>query len=496
MSKKKKFDNGSSDYREEMEELARIFKEELDKTIEEADEDAEEYEVEGYEVTMGDKKAIEDLSEDELCECCGVKPRGTKKDPHSPFCEECEGILEKYPYDWKTATTAIIALFVTLVAIICFVKIVPIFAHTYEGEKAYNQGKYFTSLQKYNKALAKISEEDEGAYLSLYEKRIKTNYKLIDMDSVLFDADQYFSEFALKTPMYKDVGKMKDEILGMQASAIIIEGVISQYSSISENNYSEIIKKLDALSGKKIYVTQTECHLEGEEGFKPTGKEKVYICHQAWIEVYKYSAAQYLGKDKEIVKYLSNAAKESEYMASFVSPLLAATYIGIGEYEKAEKLLPAIKESNQENIKYHMLQSMLYRYRDKDFVKGKNVCIEGLNMLTTVPGGNTLIASLGYSLSMQKTLNYIMMDDYKSAYVSAKECYSYQAESYSITIQVRDMYAMLAYKTGDMETFTALEEEIKEYGDDAAGFSEDVKNFKEGKVTLKELAMGGGYDLL
>ena len=150
----------------------------------------------------------------------------------------------------------------------------------------------------------------------------------------------------------------------------------------------------------------------------------------------------------------------------------------------------------KENIDYYMVQSMLYRYRDKDYQKGVDTCISGLNMLARIPDSSDMIAQIGYILSMQKTLNYIMLNDYKSAYTSAEECYSYQAETYSISVQVRDMYAMLALETGDTETYKTLEEEIKEYGDAEAGFSQDVKDYKDGKVTLQELAQSGGYDLL
>lgn len=499
MSDKNKLNNQSGDYREEMEELARIFKEELDKTIEESEntETETEYEVEGYEVTMGDIKPAKELTEDELCECCGERARGTEKNPNSPFCSECEAILEKYPYDWKGVTTAIVTLFVTLAAIICFIVNVPVFSYTVEGEKAFNEGNLFTANQKFNKALEAISEEDNGAFLNVYEKRILLNYNMLDMDSVLSDADDYFSDFAKKMPMYKDVAEIEEEIMKMQATVLVIQDVLSQYADVSDNNYNEIINSLDALSGKKVYVKGTSYHLEGEEGFTPTGKEDVYICDDAWIEMYKYSAAQYLGKDGKIItEFLSSAAEKSEYVEILVNPLLAATYVGIGEYDKAEALLPKIQEVNKENIDYYMVQSMLYRYRDKDYQKGVDTCIAGLNMLASIPDSSDMIAQIGYILSMQKTLNYIMLEDYKSAYTSAEECYSYQAETYAISVQVRDMYAMLALKTGDTETYKTLEEEIEEYGDLESGFSQDVKDYKDGKVTLQELAQSGGYDLL
>ncbi len=498
MSDKKNLNNGANDYREEMEELARIFKEELDKTIEESEniETAEEYEVEGYAVTMGETKPVEELSEDELCECCGERARGTEKNPDSPFCSECEAILEKYPYDWKGAVAAILTLFVTIVAVISFATNVPIFSYMVEGEKAYNEHNLMSALQKYNKALAHISEEDDGKYLNLYENRIYLNYDLVDMDSVLSDAGNYFKT-AKNLPMYKDVADIENQIVSMQSTVLVIQDVLGAYADVTDHNYDEIMSKLDALSGKKIYVKGTEYHLEGEEGFTPTGKEEVYTCDDAWINMYKYSVVQYIGKDdKLIAEYLSKAAEGSDYLAKLVNPLLSATYVGIGEYEKAEVLAEKIREDNKESVDYYMVMSMLSRYRDKDYQKGVDTCINGLNMLATIPDGDDYIPQMGYILSMQKTLNYIMLEDYKSAYASAKECYSYQAESYSISVQVRDMYAMLALQTGDTETYTTLKEEIEEYGEEDAGFSTDVKNFKDGKVTLQELAQNGGYDLL
>ena len=500
MSDKNKLNNQSGDYREEMEELARIFKEELDKaTAEEklANPEPEELEVEGYEVTMGEKKPVEELTEDELCECCGERARGTEKNPDSPFCSECEAILERYPYDWKGATSAIVMLFVTLAAVVCFIINVPVFSYTVEGEKAYNDNKLYTAMQKYDKALEAIAEEDEGKFLNLYEKRILASHALLDMDTVLNETGLYFSETTRKLPMYKDVGKIADELVGMQASVLAIQDVLSQYNDISDHNYNEVISSLDALSGKKIYVSGSAYHLEGEENFTPTGKEDIYTVDEAWIYVYKYSAAQYVGKDNKVIAdFLAKASENSDYISSLVNPLLAATYVGIGEYEKAEALLPEIKNANAESIDYHMVQSMLYRYKDKDYQKGIDTCLEGLNLLTKIPDGSDMIAQLGYVLSMQKTLNYIMLEDYKNAYASAEECYSYQAETYAVSVQVRDLYAMLALQTGDIDTYNSLEEEIKQYADEASGFSQDVKDYKDGKLTLQEIAMSGGYDLI
>ena len=132
MSKDKTKNGGqpeNNDYREEMEELARIFKEELDKAVQDAEDaaqidDLDTMEVEGYnpkELSLDEsKKPAAPLSEDMLCECCGERPRGTKKNPDSVFCEDCEAILEKYPYDWKGILAIVVVLGIVISAFILF----------------------------------------------------------------------------------------------------------------------------------------------------------------------------------------------------------------------------------------------------------------------------------------------------------------------------------------------------------------------------------------
>lgn len=501
--KDKKLNGGQGDYREEMQELARIFKEELDKATEEAEKEEtpiEELEVEGYNprtVAIDEPTEQKPLSREELCECCGERARGTRKDPNSPFCSECEAILEKYPYDWKGAAAAILALFISVAALVCFIMSVPVFSHTIEGEKAYKDGKLYTALQKLDKAISHMDEDEADEYLNVYEKRIYTNYELLDMDSAVSDIAEYFSDFALKMPMYKGLSEIESDVIRMQASVLIVQNSIAEYNDITDHNYKEVQGILEGLLGKKIYVDGAQYNYEGEEGFTPTGDEDVYHIDEAWVYMYMYSVAQYveLG-DKVITDYLSKAAEKSEYVAVLVNPLLAATYVGIGEYEKAEKLIPGIREANAEGIDAFLVEAMLYRYRDKDYTAGVDTCLKGLNVLSKIPDGSDLIAQVGYLLSMQKTLNYVMLKDYENAYKSAEECYAYQSETYSVSVQVRDMYAMLALQTGDTDTFKALEEEIKEYGEEAAGFSTDVADYKAGRVTLQELAMNGGYDLV
>lgn len=493
-------ENSASDYKEEMEELARVFKEELDKAVKDAQEaavmdDIDKIEVEGYDPKALSRDGDKDEKKEELCECCGVRPRGTEKDPDSPFCSECEGLLEKYPYDYKGIIGLIIAVGVALCAIVLFAINLPVFANMKQGDKALGDGRLYTALAKYERAFSAADGAEKDMY-NLYAKRATAEYKILDMSSAITDIDENIPEAVRRLPSFGRIRAMFENITTMQVSTAAIQTHLNNVSIITNENYGEVIDLLDSLSGKKIYEKDGTVHDETDGSYTPDGTENEYVYDEGWLNIYKYSVAQYCEEDDSIIiPFLEKAAESSDYLDRLVSPLLASTYVGVGDYEKAAQLAEKIREHNAEGADYYMVTSMLYRYRDKDYQKGIDICVQGLDMLKNLANGDEIAAQMGYTLSMQKALNYIMLGDAASAYDAAKECFDYQNEAYNLTVQARDMYAILALANGDKDTFAMLEEEIDEY-EDAIEFSSDVTDYKDGKVTLEELAQSGRYDLL
>ena len=498
---------------EEMEELARVFKEELDKAKKEAESDSiepEALEVEGYNpqnVSVEKKKSVS--LELELCEYCGEHPRGTEKNPHSPYCERCESVLEKYPYSAGGILVGIFTLCITLGAILFFALNVTAFKAAKEGDKALEEGRLYTALEKYSYAIVhsdlknlygnKDSKRTEGkTCYNLHAKSAMTYFKLVSMNSAITQIDEYIPDSVLKLPTFK---KLNDEVLTqseiMQASAIVAQQHLAKYPNVTLENYDKIINELEGLVGKKVYIKNGEYHDETEKDFTPDGTETVYICDEGWIRMYQYAAAQQVGKDqKTVAEYLQKCADSSDYMWTLVSSLLASTYAGTGEYKKAEDIVTKMKENNSESPEWYMVESLLYRYRDKDYAAAQQICDQGLKMLSDLPNGELYLSQYGYMLQTQKTLNYIMQDDIESAYDTISVTFEETSLSGGLTIQTRDLYAMLAYANGDTEVFEGLEQEIQLYGDDSIGFTSDVTDFKEGKITLKEIAESGRYDLI
>lgn len=487
---------------EEMEELARVFKKELDKAREEAENKPSGFEnlqVEGYNPqTVSRKEKKVDSDEEKLCEYCGEKPRGTEKNPNSPYCERCESALEKYPYDYRGIIVAIITLCVTIGAIFLFAINVPVFSMAKQGDKAVEEGRLFTALNKYDNAI-EYSENisKKSSCFNLHAKRVSVNYTLVKMDSAITEIDEDIPEKLLKLPTFKNLNVVLEESERMQASTIIVRQHLGDETNITWKNYDEIVNKLEGLVGKKIYIKGTEYHYETEKDFTPDGTETVYTIDEGWIRMFQYYVAQQVGKDeKTLIYYLQKSSDSSAYMNRLVAPMLASSYVGIGEYEKAEEILANIKEFNVESAEWYMVESLLYRYRDKNYAAAQQSCDRGLKMLSGLPNGEGYVMQYGYMLQIQQVLNYIMQDEIDLAYDTMTDIYDNAFATGGLTIQMRDLYAVLAYSTGDTEVFEALEKEISSYGDDSIAFTSDVTDFKAGKITLKEIAESGRYDLV
>lgn len=488
---------------DEMEELAKVFKEELAKAKQEAENPVAEFEnfqVEGYNpqaVSLGEKATP--IAESELCESCGERRRGTEKDPDSPYCSECEELLEKYPYDYRGVIAVILTVCIAVAAVFCFAISVPLFATMKQADKAADEGRLYTAINKYNDASEYASNlsADKKCY-NLHKKMAIVCFDMVNMNSAITEIGDNIPDSVLKLLTFKELNDMLDASERMQATAMVAQQYIGQYAEVNEETYDKIIADLDALSGKKIYISGTEYHDETEEDFTPDGTETVVLADDGWLCMYKYAAAQEMDKDPEIIAgYLQDVADSSEYMKTLVGSLLATTYAGLLEdYEKAEELANYLKETNSESPEYHMVMSVIYRHRDGDYDKALNLCEEGLTQLSNLPNGDEYVMQYGYMLQVQQTLNFIMQDKYEEAYETIKSAYDNLSMTGGLTIQVRDLYAMLALQTNDKDTFEALSLEIESYGDESITFTSDVTDYQAGKLTLKEIAESGRYDLI
>lgn len=495
------------DIQQEMEDLARIFKEELDKTKKEAEEDLAiaELEIEGYNPQTVSKEETKDKPQEELCEYCGERPKGTEKNPNSPYCQECEKLLEKCPYDYRGIITMLVIACVVVGAMFCFAVNTPIFSVMQKADKAAKEDRIFTALIEYEKALEFVSnKETTDVFYNLHEKRIKLYFDLGNIESVNSEIASYLTDDDLKLPLFKDTRKITEEIESMEATSVII-GQHVDLNMLTEKNYEETLKELDKLIGKKIYVKGNVYKDETDESFKPDGTETVYTVDSGWVYIAKYQASILLEKDaKYYVDDMEKAVESSEFMKSLAGYMLAGTYVELGEYEKAEALAKDLKDINKEATDYYLIMSMVTRYRDKDYNKAIQYADEGLKALEESSGEEAFVMRYSPVLTMQKGLNLIMMDKYDEAVDEINDCCYALAETYmdaySTMImqypQAWEIAALASLQAGDNENFEAMEENLMQTVQDTKQYKADLEDMKSGKKTLKNLVESGRYDLI
>lgn len=526
MADENKTPENESSVHDEMEELARIFREELGKAKEEAEKaeneaDAEAatdidalnggYEVEGYAVTTGEKANTEP---EELCECCGERPRGTERDPNSPFCEECAAIMEKYPYDWKGILMLLVVIGAMLVSIVTFIQITPIFSHVVKGKADYNNKKLYSSLARYSAAESYIIDNE----ISLKFNNLRKNEVLLFYELGIDDWTQsYYGEAPISLALYTientyDVGKLNNKkvseiyniITSTRANILMLETYGSEPKDDSE--YNELIAKYDSLIGKKIYVPDiNNFNLENvfddnDAERKPSGKETVIPYDEGWIRFYQYTLAERQNKTDDMARFIEKTEEHPIKYDGYVDIIIAKFYLNNKNYSQAEQVIKRIGAKNSENAVYYAMLSRLYRERDKNYSAAKEVCFTGLETAAAAYNNYDLIAYAGSYLSVEKALNFIMMKDYESAYASAKEAVSYQNDfSGNTTLATRDLLAILALANNDTEKYeeiantvaATVEERSEEYA-----FSSYVEDYKNNKITLEDVVNSGYFNMV
>ncbi len=526
MADENKTPENEASVHDEMEELARIFREELGKAKEEAEKAENEanaeaatdidaldsgYEVEGYAVTSGEKTNTEP---EEMCECCGERPRGTDRDPNSPFCKECAAIMEKYPYDLKGILMLIAVIGALILSLVTFIQITPVFTNVYRGNADYNDKKLYSSLAHYSEAESYIIDNE----ISLDFKNLRRNEILLFYE---FGADEWVEKnfgnpailcaltliektYGTENIRDKKVAEIFNAITETRANILMLGSYEEEIEN--DSDYEKLIAKFESLIGKKIYISDvnnmdsTTVFDEMNETLKPSGKETVITYDEGWIRFYQYVLAESQKKTEDMALYLEKASAVSTGYEEYSDLFFARFCLDNKNYSQAETVIKRMGENNSESVVYHALLSKLYRQRDKNYSAAKEVCLTGLEKSAASYKSYDLVAFAGSYLSIEKSLNFIMLKDYESAYSSAEEAVSYQNDFYGSTgPYARDLLAILALATNNTEKYDELaktvaasvEENGKEYD-----FSSYVYDYKDNKISLEEIVSSGYFDML
>lgn len=474
------------DVKKEMEELARTFQEELDKAKAEAKAVAENP-PEEPQILIQDLEDIpkpsenlhkEDISEEELCECCGEKRRGTKKNPDSPYCADCERGLRHYPFEFLSVLIAIIVLGFSFYACYVFADYSEVYVAAEKADKYVAEGKLYTAYDAYTSAADIMADNSVNGEM-VYKRSLLNIMKLGGIDEITSFSSQ-FKSWELKFPHLKAVGdafKFTEEF-----NAAADEGYNVLYKYFGENedfsqvDFDALIAELDALESKAVEPNT----VTDEEGETVTTTAPYGITaakyERSMLLYLKFYAATVCEKDYSVrIGFLEQIKNEYPDLVWLYNPMLGDLYAKSGA--DVTEYCNYIRSINSEDSSADVIEATALRIKG-DYDGCVKICNEKISESD----------DYSYEFYRQIALCNLIKGEYTAAYENAQKSY----EQYSGSVQICDTLALCAAAVGNEETYAEMESLFEGSG---YTLSDEVTQFKAGTLSLEKILTEGDYDV-
>ena len=476
------FDKNTEDVKSEMDELAKTFQRELDKVKEKVsieEEDTPEILIQSLEdipvKTVPDEP--EEIPEEELCECCGEKRRGTYDDPDSHYCNDCDEGLRHYPFDFLKVFLVLIVIALVFYSGYIFASNMSIFVSSKSIDKLVSENKISSALNDYSE-LANTLVTNKVSAEMIYKREIIIANKIGYVDEIP-TLGTNFKKWELNLPHLKKVKDVLQDVEDFTFTAEAIDSILSEYSATDPSGipYDEVLAKITALETAQIPSTTAESTTlaAGETTTSaPAVSAKNY--NKAMIYYFKAYLAQLCGKDLETqIKFGEQIKNEYPQYVWLYGTMLGNLYCKTGQ--DVTEICSLIREVNSEDYSADVFEIKSLR------IKGEyDAAIEKCEVL--IAAGS----EVDYELYRNEALCYLAKGDYDSAYTVAAKAY----DAYNYSIEVVDTYALCAAVVGKEDIYTQMQTLLTTNGYD---LSDSVTGYKAGTLTLDDILLKGEYDV-
>lgn len=473
--------NGESDgLEDELEELTRLFKEELKKArAEEALKENEAEPLEEFEVIqqlddIPEEKAEEEIPEEELCACCGERARDRSISPNYEYCAECRESMKRYPIGIHHFVTAAVVIMCAVIAVMLFSSDLTGYNYVRLAEKNASDGKITSAITYYEKAISYFDENEIQCRL-IKLKSAEYIYKTLpsgakSLSEAATRIDESLSSFEAKLPMYKKYANIRNNSLAMYATLEEFYSVMSleEYSSFDgtdEKMYASIQAKLEELLDKTVLIDALGDGKETEE----------VLYDEGMIRFTQYMLAYSCKKDEDSYKYISLMAQAAPDAVCLYGYELALGEIKNGDLNAARAQTEKMLENNADDVNAYIINSCLERL-EGDFDGALEVADTGLKT-----------DSSNADLYRQKAIALILKGDYDGALESAESGLNYS--QYGALYYV---YLVAATEKGDSEAVSGAKEQIDSM---AIGYTDRMNDYLNGKISAVQLFSEGTGDV-
>lgn len=469
------FDPNTEEIKDEMEALAAVFQQELDKTKVESEAAEPEILIQDLEDISEDPADNEEdsvnLTEDELCDCCGEKRRGTEQNPDSAYCADCEDGLRHYPFEFLNIFFVLAILAVVFYSGYVFADHLPTYIDVQKADALASENKISEALNAYATAANTMVSEGINGEL-VYQREIQVAFSVGYMEELDSLAENIRS-WELNLPHFRKTKAALTEAKNILYTAQTAYTILNEYDTENTANlpFDEIIGRLTALETAAVEQT-TAAEGATAAAVQPTQYSK------AMLDFYKYYIALLCNKDNEIqIGYLEQGWKENPEYVWLYGSMLGNLYAKTGR--DVTEIARLIREKTMDDASADLLVIIANR------IKGDyDGAIAQCEALAAERRSEDII----YELYRQEALCYLAKGDYASAYTKASEAYS----NYAYSVEVIDTLALCAAVQGNEDVYNEMSKILTDNGFEIA---EDVRNYKAGSITLDDILLKGDYDV-
>ncbi len=466
---------------DELEDLAKVFQEELDRAKAEAAEVAEngvedpEILIQGLEDIPSsahtDSATEEVIPPDELCECCEEQHRGTVKDSNSPYCDACDAALRHYPFEFLNVLLVLIVLALVFCGGYVFADHTAAFVAVAKADNYVQEHQMYQAMDAYSAAAGQMKSSGINGEL-VYKRQAMAMYQ-IGYVSGLESSTDNIKAWEMQLPHFRNLKKVLDDSKNLSVTLQAVSELVDPYSTTSaaEIPYEDVLGQLDALKTAEV-AADTENTETTASGYRAQATQY----NGAIISLYKYVLALMCEKDLETqIGFAEEIQRDYPQHVWLYGRLLAELYAKSGR--DIEPICAALTEMNAEDDSVSQARAIALRRQGK-YDEAIALCEERI----------AAESDMTYELYRQECLCYLLKGDYQQAYTAANSAY----QSSSPSIQLCNTLALAALAAGQDSAFTQVKELLEYNG---LTFSSEVTGYQNGTLTIDNILLEGDYDI-
>lgn len=441
---------------EELENIAELFRTELAKAQEAAENQGDSTE-EKAEETAEDTEQTEEV---ELCACCGEEPKPENGD----YCEKCIENMRRYPIGFSNILIALLVMVMAGISVVTFFQDVEGYAYTYEAKKYKADGFLNSALENYDMGISFFKGKKSNPR-NLYFESAEVIFNTMSggtssMNDVATRVEEGIGNSNPNLFIYKNSVEMRDESMVLYGTMKTFYDIMNSGQSMT---YEAVMAEVEKLVGTELSVKS----IDGKA-------EQKFTADEGMIRFCQYMYAYTSGNTADAEKYLRKVYElKADYVWLYAYEL-AFNDIKNGKLEEAKTLADAIYENNKEESDSYCLNSAIARVSG-DTEGAIKYADEGLKYCPT-----------DAEILRNKAMAYVAAGDIKNASAVINEALSY------------NQYGLLYYtaivienEQGNKDTVAEMKKLLEDNG---IQLSDRLNSYLSGKITAKQLFTEGSGD--